>query len=340
MRLKKLLQYKAQLSGSKATAKKTLGVIFVFGALLSMAKLNYSVNQIIPISEENTSFVIKKGESFNSVIGRLSDEYGTTDVFWTKLVYRFRGIPIVQAGRYNIYPETPIYRIVDRFSNGDIEKFRFTIIEGSTAKRAKSKLQDIIQQNNLNFGLPSEVNRILSQEAAILPDTYFFSDAEDLARILQTSENFLDEFIDELWQKKPQSNPLKSPLEALVLASIIEREAVLASEKSTIASVFLFRLVKGMRLQADPTSSYGYYKDYGPKIGRKVLDDKNEFNTYQIEGLPPSPISYPSKASIEAAIMSIPGEYLYFVAKGDGSHVFSKNYEDHNKAVKKYIYSK
>ena len=139
---------------------------------------------------------------------------------------------------------------------------------------------------------------------------------------------------------KSPSSPLNSPNEALILASIIEREAVLPSEQTTIASVFLARLNINMKLQADPTSSYGYYQDYGKKIGRAVLDDKNLYNTYQVKGLPPGPICYPSKGAIDAAIQSSPGEYFYFVARGDGSHVFSKTYKEHNKAVKKYIYSK
>ena len=108
------------------------------------------------------------------------------------------------------------------------------------------------------------------------------------------------------------------------MASIIEREAVLPSEQEKIASVFLSRLNIDMKLQADPTSSYGFYGDYGKKIGRAVLDDKNPYNTYQNKGLPPGPICYPSKGAIDAAIKSSPGEFYYFVAKGDGSHIFSK----------------
>jgi UPF0755 protein len=329
-----------QLSGSKAIAKKTLVVTVVIGVLLFIAKLSYSVNQKIPLIEENASFVIKKGETFNSVIERISAEFGTSDLFWTKLVYKIHGTPIVKAGRYNIYPETRLKKLIDRFSEGDIERFRFTVIEGTIASRAAFKLKDIIEINNLDIVLDEEIKAFFSKEAVIFPDTYFFSDSDDLKRVLQTSQESLNQYLQDLWQQKPASNPLKTPEEALVLASMIEREAMLTSEQETIASVFLFRLVKGMRLQSDPTSSYGYYQDYGEKIGRKVLVDQNEFNTYRIDGLPPSPICYPSKSAIEAAIKSVPGEYLFFVAKGDGSHVFSKNYEDHNKAVKKYIYSK
>ena len=178
------------------------------------------------------------------------------------------------------------------------------------------------------------------KEALIAPDTYFFSTQEDLIAVLESSRSYLDDYLESIWKEKPSGNPLKSIDEAMVLASIIERESLLASEMPTIASVFLFRLQKGMRLQADPTSAYGYYGEYGDKIGRAVLDDNNQFNTYRINGLPPSPICYPSQGAIEAAIKSVPGNYLYFVAKGDGSHVFSKTYEEHNKAVKKYIYSK
>jgi len=340
MKPKKSPQFKVQLSGSKAIAKKTLVVLFVIGVLLCIAKLSYSVNQELPLSKGNASFVIKKGDTFNSVIERISEELGTSDVFWTKLAYKFHGTPIVKAGRYNIYPETRLNKLIKRFSDGDIERFRFTIIEGTIASRAAFKLKDIIELNNLDIGFDEEIEAFFTEEAKVFPDTYFFSDSDDLKKVLYASQVSLNQYLQDLWQQKPASNPLKTPEEALVLASMIEREAMLTSEQETIASVFLFRLVKGMRLQSDPTSSYGYYQDYGEKIGRKVLVDQNEFNTYKIDGLPPSPICYPSKSAIEAAILSVPGEYLFFVAKGDGSHVFSKNYEDHNKAVKKYIYSK
>ena len=198
----------------------------------------------------------------------------------------------------------------------------------------------MLLDNDLSFDIPERVVNIFSSEGSVLPDTYFFSDEEDLVKVLEDSKISLVEHVEDLWERKPADNPLKNKDEALVLASIIEREALLNSEQTIIASVFLSRLRKGMKLQADPTSSYGYYKDYGERIGRAVLDDQNEFNTYVIKGLPPSPICFPSKGAIEAAITSSPGEYLYFVAKGDGSHIFSKTYEEHNKALKKYIYPK
>ena len=179
---KKSPQFKVQLSGSKAIAKKTLVIIVTIGVLLFTAKLSYSVNQQIPLIQENTTFVIKKGETFNTVIERISEEFGTSDVFWTKLVYKIHGTPIVKAGRYNIYPETRLNKLIDRFSDGDVENFKFTIIEGTIASRAAFKLKDIIEINNLDIVLDEEIKAFFSKEAVIFPDTYFFSDSDDLKK--------------------------------------------------------------------------------------------------------------------------------------------------------------
>ena len=303
-------------------------------------KLQFTLAQKIPYNEANKTFVINKGDSLYKVLARLEESHGIEGTSWLKLKYIFRDSPVIKAGRYTIYRDSKLDSLIDRFVIGDVEEFKFTIIEGTVAKNNLIKLEKLLLDNDLSFDIPERVVNIFSSEGSVLPDTYFFSDEEDLVKVLEDSKISLVEHVEDLWERKPADNPLKNKDEALVLASIIEREALLNSEQTIIASVFLSRLRKGMKLQADPTSSYGYYKDYGERIGRVVLDDQNEFNTYVIKGLPPSPICFPSKGAIEAAITSSPGEYLYFVAKGDGSHIFSKTYEEHNKAVKKYIYPK
>ena len=260
--------------------------------------------------------------------------FNLNSLMWTKIYYKIKGAPNIKAGRYDLSVTTSIQDLIQRFVEGDVKKYKFTIIEGSVAKQALEKLNNLLIENDFERELTASIKNTFSQEAKILPDTYIFSDIEELENIFINYQDYLKRYLENIWASKPKSNPLKSKMEALVLASIIEREAVLVSEKSKIASVFLYRLIKGMRLQADPTSAYGYYGDYKQRIGRKVLDDNNEYNTYRISGLPPRPICFPSKSSIEAAIKSIPGDYLYFVAKGDGSHEFSKTLEDHNKAVK------
>ena len=312
----------------------------MLGVLLISMKLQFTLAQKIPFNDTSKTFVIYKGDSLYKVLARLEESHDLQDTSWLKLKYIFRDSPVIKAGRYTIYRDSDLNSLIDRFVIGDVEKFKFTIIEGTVAKNNLNKLKDILSDNNLLFEIPQKVLDIFSSESLILPDTYFFSDQEDLIKVLEDSKISLQEYVEDLWANKPIDNPLKNTSEALVLASIIEREALLNHEQTIIASVFLNRLKKNMRLQADPTSSYGYYKDYGEKIGRAVLDDQNEFNTYVIKGLPPSPICFPSKGAIKAAILSSPEEYLYFVAKGDGSHIFSKTYEEHNKAVKKYIYPK
>tara|TARA_B100000927_G_scaffold79188_1_gene63255 strand:- start:2947 stop:3939 length:993 start_codon:yes stop_codon:yes gene_type:complete len=326
--------------GSKITAKKSLLFFLVFGFLFVSIKLQYALGQKIPVQDPNQTFIVKKGSSLYGILSDIEDRYNLYSTWWIRFKYIFKDHPVIKAGRYNIPPNSSVSDLIRRFEDGDVQLFKLAVIEGTVAQRSLNALEKIILEQDLNFTVPDQVKRIFSSEALIMPDTYFFSEKNDLIEVLVNSENYLQEYLEEVWQSKPKNNPLKSPQEALVLASIIEREAVLPTEQSTIASVFLARLSIDMKLQADPTSSYGYYQDYGEKIGRAVLDNKNPYNTYQVKGLPPGPICYPSKGAIEAAIKSTPGDYFYFVARGDGSHVFSKTYEEHNKAVKKYIYSK
>jgi UPF0755 protein len=325
--------------GSKITAKKALLLLIIFGVLFLQIKLHISLNQKVS-SETNSSFVIDKGENLYSVLAELEDKYDLHSTWWVRFNYIFKEAPVIKTGRYNILSNYSIKDLINAFENGDVQQFKFTVIEGTVAKNNLKKLKEIIIEEEISESLDPVLEGLFLKEALVAPDTYFFSTQEDLIAVLENSRSYLDDYLESTWKEKPSGNPLKSIDEAMVLASIIERESLLASEMPTIASVFLFRIQKGMRLQADPTSAYGYYGEYGDKIGRAVLDDINQFNTYKIKGLPPSPICYPSQGAIEAAIKSVPGNYLYFVAKGDGSHVFSKTYEEHNKAVKKYIYSK
>ena len=326
--------------GSKRIVKKSLLLVLFFSLIFVSLRLQFALLQKIPVQDANQTFIVERGDSLYGILSNLEEKYNLSSTWWIRFKYMFKESPVIKAGRYNIFPNTTVSELIERFEDGDVQLFKIVIIEGTVAKNNLVNLENIIEDQNLNFEVPQSVRDIFAKEALIMPDTYFFSDAQDLKKVLNNSKLFLDEYLNNAWKEKSKNNPLQSPYEALVLASIIEREAVLPSEQEKIASVFLSRLNIDMKLQADPTSSYGFYGDYGKKIGRAVLDDKNPYNTYQNKGLPPGPICYPSKGAIDAAIKSSPGEFYYFVAKGDGSHIFSKTYEEHNKAVKKYIYSK
>ena len=278
--------------GSKKIAKNFFLLILFLSFIFVSFKLQFALLQKIPVQDANQTFIVKKGDSLYGILSNLEEKYNLSSTWWVRFKYIFKDDPVIKAGRYNIFPNTSISELIERFEEGDVQLFKLAIIEGTVAKNNLINLESIIKDQKLNFEVPKSVKDIFSEEALIMPDTYFFSDQQDLIKVLSNSKLYLDEYLNNSWGEKSKDNPLQTPYEALILASIIEREAVLASEQEKIASVFLARLKIDMKLQADPTSSYGFYGDYGRKIGRAVLDDKNPFNTYQNKGLPPSPISY------------------------------------------------
>ncbi len=174
-------------------------------------------------------------------------------------------------------------------------------------------------------------------EGTLMADTYFYKFNAPISTILLESQDTFIDYAQSLWLSKNPSNPLKTLGDALILASIVEKEAGNDEEKGIIAGVFLHRLMLEMRLQADPTIIYGLLPNFNGNITKKNLQDRsNIYNTYQISGLPPTPISIISKSSLEAVILGQPNEYLYFVAQGDGTHYFSRDYAEHLKAVRQH----
>ena len=205
-------------------------------------------------------------------------------------------------------------------------------------------LKKLIQSSNLNFDCPkfSCLDPGLAfHEGTLMPDTYFYKHNSPVSTILLHSQAAFIDYSQSIWKLKTSLNPLKTLDDAIILASIVEKEAGNDDEKSIIAGVFLNRLNLKMRLQADPTIIYGLLPNFNGNITKKNLKDpSNKYNTYQISGLPPTPISIVSKSSLEAVILGEPNEYLYFVAKGDGTNYFSRNYAEHLQAVRKYQLNK
>ena len=209
-----------------------------------------------------------------------------------------------------------------------------TIQEGSTIYDLQKLLDNSFLINNCYY-LDCIDSQYPFKEGILFPNTYFYKKDMLASSILKQSYNKLDLVLSELWSKKPANNILKDKNEALILASIIEKEAGNDNEKSLIASVFLKRIEIGMRLQADPTIIYGLLPNFDGDIKKSdILDKNNPYNTYMIKSLPPTPIAIPSLTSIEAAVLSTPGEYLYFVANTPTSHYFSRTYDEHLSMVK------
>ena len=278
-------------------------------------------------------YTVIEGASFNSIL----EDFALHPVqkFLLKVYLRVNDINMAQAGHYYIKNKSWKDFIIS-VSQGDVIIFKLKIPAGKNLFEIKK----ILLQSNLNNDCNNFKcldNRYNFIEGTLKPDTYFYKDSSSLAKILQESQGEFFQFSIDLWQERNSKLPLKNLSDALILASIVEKEAGNEEEKSTIAGVFLHRLSIGMKLQADPTIIYGLMPDFNGDITKaNLLDKNNPYNTYQIAALPPTPISTISQSSLEAVILGMKNDYLYFVAKGDGTHKFSKTYKAHLEAVKKY----
>lgn len=260
-----------------------------------------------------------------------------------QILARFQGVEgAIQSGEYEINPGDSLARILDKFVRGENRQYRITLIEGWTFAET---LEAIWQTENLEREISEYEPEIIaahlqldvaSPEGMLFPDTYFYTaGASDLDLLIRASER-LDEVLADAWSERLGALPFESPYEALILASIIEKESAELSERGHIAGVFVRRLERGMRLQSDPTVIYGIGADFDGDIRRTDLEAATLYNTYRINGLPPTPIALAGRASIEAALNPLESDYLYFVSRGDGSHQFSTTLAEHNAAVAEY----
>ena len=278
-------------------------------------------------------YTVIEGASFNSIL----EDFALHPVqkFLLKVYLKVNDINMAQAGHYYIKNKSWKDFIIS-VSQGDVIIFKLKIPAGKNLFEIKK----ILLQSNLNNDCNNFKcldNRYNFIEGTLKPDTYFYKHSSSLAKILQESQSEFFQFSIDLWQERNSKLPLRNLSDALILASIVEKEAGTEEEKSTIAGVFLHRLSIGMKLQADPTIIYGLMPDFNGDITKaNLLDKNNPYNTYQIAALPPTPISTISQSSLEAVILGMKNDYLYFVAKGDGTHKFSKTYKEHLEAVKKY----
>ena len=278
-------------------------------------------------------YTVIEGASFNSIL----EDFALHPVqkFLLKVHLKVNDINMAQAGHYYIKNKSWKDFIIS-VSQGDVIIFKLKIPAGKNLFEIKK----ILLQSNLNNDCNNFKcldNRYNFIEGTLKPDTYFYKHSSSLAKILQESQSEFFQFSIDLWQERNSKLPLRNLSDALILASIVEKEAGTEEEKSTIAGVFLHRLSIGMKLQADPTIIYGLMPDFNGDITKaNLLDKNNPYNTYQIAALPPTPISTISQSSLEAVILGMKNDYLYFVAKGDGTHKFSKTYKEHLEAVKKY----
>ena len=271
--------------------------------------------------------VVKQGESMTRTLDNLVKS-NILDTIFFKVFLAIENIDSFQAGKYKV-EEKSLKEIFLDLSQGHTSTHKLVIKDGANIYDVQKELENSFLDIDC-FNLNCIKRQTPFKEGILYPDTYFYKDSMKASSLLQASHERLFNTVSKLWLNKPPNNPLKNINEAIILASIIEKEAGNNQEKPLIAGVFLKRLTLGMRLQADPTIIYGLLPNFDGDIKKSdILNKNNLHNTYMIKGLPPTPISMASLSSIEAAINSVPGNYLYFVANSKTSHYFSKTYEEH-----------
>jgi UPF0755 protein len=248
----------------------------------------------------------------------------------------------LQAGDYTLNKNINPYQLLLSLNHGKSTQGSITFIEGRTFKQMRERLaKNKAIKHSIQSLTDAEVMQLVGKgephaEGLFFPDTFYFDRNTLDTIILKRSYEIMQAKLAKAWEARDANLPYKTPYQALIMASIIEKETGQASERALIAGVFVNRLRIGMRLQTDPTIIYGMGDDFNGNIRRKDLLKDTPYNTYTRNGLPPTPIAMPGLASIQAALHPAKTKALYFVGKGDGSHAFSSNLAEHNRAVVKY----
>ena len=323
--------------------------IIAFTLLMVMALLsiwggmNYQVLVKKPVIHQDTLFEVKKGQGLDTVIASLQAQHIPINRFWFKLfAYKGNIDRHLKAGEYLFSKGASSADILNLFAKGKTRQYSITFPEGWSFKQIFNAMKD---NPNLQHTLTDvELKDVMLQigsdkshpEGLFFPDTYFFEKNTSDLELLKIAHDKMQRVLAEEWQNRDQKIPLQNPYQALILASIVEKETAAVEERKQIAGVFTRRLIKGMLLQTDPTVIYGMGDAYHGDIKSKDLREPTPYNTYVIEGLPPTPIAMPGKQAINAALHPEEGDALFFVARGNGHHAFSATLAEHEKYVDQY----
>jgi len=325
---------------------KVLFAVLCITLIISIASLVgytfYQAKQPLDIAETQL-LTIKDGTSFSHFSKQLIKEEWLNNRFWLRNYVRLKPeYANIKAGTYKVEKGSSIQRLLAQLVTGKEHQFSVTFIEGTTFKEwliqlnameniihtiKQSSVADIAKKLNISQSNP---------EGLFYPETYAFTAGTTDIQLLKRAQHKMSVELDLAWESRAEPLPYENKYQALIMASIIEKESGKNAEHGIISSVFVNRLNINMRLQTDPTIIYGLGDRYKGDIKRKHKREKTAYNTYRINGLPPTPIAMAGKSAIHAALNPLATDYFYFVSNGNGQHIFSTNLKDHNAAVRKY----
>ncbi|OCX11667.1 endolytic transglycosylase MltG [Pseudomonas graminis] len=319
------------------------GVVLA-GLLLGLAywEQNSALRQPLNLTQEKL-LDVPSGSSPTGVLNRLQADGVIKDAFWLRLYWRFnlQGQSL-HSGEYRMAPGMNAESLLDLWQKGEVVQYSVTLVEGWTFRQVRAALakQVKLEQTASDLSDPELMAKLghpdVFPEGRFFPDTYRYVRGMTDVELLKQAYSRLDEVLQEEWERRAADVPYSDPYQALIMASLVEKETGVPQERGQIAGVFVRRLQQGMLLQTDPTVIYGLGDRYNGKITRALLKEPTPYNTYVISGLPPTPISMVGREAIHAAMHPVAGNSLYFVARGDGSHVFSADLDAHNAAVKAF----
>lgn len=292
---------------------------------------DYFVNLPQPVAKD-VLFLVQKGDSLNKIAQSLEDQKLINNKYLFILYLKINRLyPQIKAGEYLIDKNVSIVQVAEKLKSGKVYLRKITFPEGLTSVEIAGLLQDDEFLAREDFEIP--------QEGSILPETYTFIRGDSPKKVLAQAQKSMTEVLEQAWNERAENLPLKSKEELLILASIVEKETGVGSERAQVAAVFVNRLRLGMLLQTDPTVIYAITKgkeELNRPLTRKDLAIDSPYNTYKYAGLPPAPICNPGKEAIFAAAHPVNSEYLYFVASGTGGHNFAATLSEHNENVRKW----
>lgn len=331
------------IKGCLRKAIITSGILFIIAIVGAIKLIQYQLEQPLQLQQPQL-LTLTSGTNFNQFTRQLQQLGAIESRLWLKSYVRlFPEQGQIKAGTYQITPTMTSKQLLALLRSGKEHQFSITFIEGSTLKEwllilkthphivhtlISSDYADVTQQLGLKRKYP---------EGLFFPDTYLFTANTSDVDILKRAQVKMEALLAQEWPSRDENLPYDSPYQALIMASIIEKESGQHAEHQLISSVFVNRLHKNMRLQTDPTVIYGLGERYKGDIKRVHLKEKTAYNTYRMKGLPPTPIAMPGKSAIYAAMHPELTDYYYFVSQGNGKHVFSTNLKEHNQAVAKYL---
>ncbi len=305
-------------------------------------EIDTAMHRRVPL-ERDTLVVIKPGSNAVSIGRELEVEGWLSHYRWFALRARLDGVAgRIKAGTYELAPGDTLADFLRRIVNGETKTFDVSFIEGQRFADIRRTLRAAPYVRSSLVGLDERAVLAALDISAAAPEGLFFPasyryevDTPD-RQILRRAYHRMQSVLTELWAERAEDLPYETPYEALIMASIVEKETGRAEERRAIAGVFVRRLRLGMKLQTDPTVIYGLGDAFDGDLTRADLHRDTPYNTYTRSGLPPTPIALPGRAAIAAALDPAPGKTLYFVAKGDGTHHFSETLAAHNRAVRRY----